>query len=189
MHRALGGVPEREFAATSVFPVQVVDGREPLVGREQHLATMAAAFASVEGGQPTTLHVHGHSGSGKSTLVDRFLGELRTRPDVVVLAGRCYEQESVPYKALDTLIDALAGYLLARDDTDGDLIPPHVAALARLFPALQRVPAIGGGTDGRDPDERELRRTAFAALRSLLARIGVAITSSGHRRLPMGRCR
>ena len=60
---------------------------------------------------PASVYVHGPSGIGKSALVRRFLDQLSASGDVVVLRGRCYEQESVPYKALDGVIDSLSHYL------------------------------------------------------------------------------
>ena len=36
------------------------------------------------------------------------------KPDhggALILSGRCYEQESIPYKGVDGIVDALAGYL------------------------------------------------------------------------------
>ncbi len=166
------GAAERDAAVTSLFPVHVHDGTEPLVGREQHLDAMAAAFRAVEQGETMCLHVHGASGSGKSTLLERFIGSIRGRGDAVVLAGRCFEQESVPYKALDTLIDALTSHLLTRGARDTDQLPDTIAALSRLFPVLHRVPAIATAPAVVIPDDREMRRAAFAALRELLTTLG-----------------
>ncbi len=73
----------------------------------------------------------GLSGIGKSTLVRRFLRNLvNERPDVVVLAGKCYELESVPFKAFDSLVDALRRWLrgLSFDAADA-LTPRHAARL------------------------------------------------------------
>ena len=173
------GHATREQAATAMFAIPVADGQAPLVGRERHLETMHAAFSDVEQGRTVTLHVHGQSGHGKSTLLERFLGDLHQRDKVVVLAGRCFEQESVPYKALDTVVDALAAHLMTRDADDvRALLPTDIAVLARLFPVLQRVPAIAGAPMPAMtiPDQRELRHAAFAALRELLGRMGRSST-------------
>ena len=53
-------------------------------------------------GRTGAAFVHGRSGAGKSTLLQRFLDGLVERGEAVVLGGRCYEQESVAYKAIDT---------------------------------------------------------------------------------------
>ena len=107
--------------------------------------------------------------------MQHFLEELTAGDDeVVLLAGRCYERESVPYKALDGLMDALSRYLrsLPAEETL-PLISPDVGLLARLFPVLRRVSAIVSMGKGADiADQHELRRRAFAGLRDLLTRLG-----------------
>lgn len=146
-----------------------------LVGREQQVLQLTKGFAAVRDGLTVTAHVHGPSGTGKTTLVDHVLSTLAAEPGVVVLRGRCYEQESVPYKAVDSLIDALAEHLARRPSTEVQgLVPVHAAVLARVFPVLQRVPAIAEAPSGflRDSDPREVRRVAVAALRELLVRMG-----------------
>src|SRR5262249_35902725 len=146
--------------------------RAPFVGRGRHLQTLRDAFDALSGGQTVTVHVYGRSGVGKSHLVERFFEGLGKLPDVLLPARPCYEAESVPYKALDSLMDALSRFLtrLPPEEVRG-LLPTDVAALARLFPVLRRVRAIAEArAAGQVPDVHELRRRAFAALRTLLTR-------------------
>ncbi|MGE5187106.1 MAG: serine/threonine-protein kinase, partial [Acidobacteriota bacterium] len=75
----------------------------PFVGREEELAELRRAFTDSRRGRVAVL-VHGESGVGKSTLVRHFTDELAAG-DAVVLTGRCYERESVPYKAIDEIVD------------------------------------------------------------------------------------
>jgi tetratricopeptide (TPR) repeat protein len=144
------------------------------VGRGAHIEMLRAAYAVVATGESRTVFVHGSSGVGKTALANHFLAELRERGEAVVLAGRCYERESVPYKALDDLIDALSRYLLDLPRRDvWDLMPEGVYALARLFPVLRRVEAVLGAAsrDLAAMHPHELRRHAFDALRDLLTRL------------------
>src|SRR5262245_55666019 len=88
--------------------------------------------------------MHGPSGIGKTVLVKRFLSELSHRaPNSVLLAGRCYEFESVPYKGLDALVDECGRYLQRLPASRVDaLLPRDAFLLAKLFPVLARVGAI-----------------------------------------------
>jgi eukaryotic-like serine/threonine-protein kinase len=147
------------------------------MGRERHLAALRDAFQQAVSGRATTVHVRGVSGMGKSMLVRRFLDELLGDDRAVVLEGRCYERESVPYKAVDSLIDCLSRHLSglpAREATE--LMPGDVRAIVRLFPVLGRVGAIAAliGAPRQEPepsDAQELRRLGFGGLRELLSRM------------------
>jgi eukaryotic-like serine/threonine-protein kinase len=147
-----------------------------LIGRESHLRALDVAYRSLEeGGEPQTVFILGRSGEGKSTLAEHFLAKLRAGRRSVVMAGRCYDRESVPFKALDALVDALASYLHALPEVDAALLmPDDVGVLARVFPVLQRVQVVAraGGGKLTSMDEQQVRSRAFRALRSLLGRIG-----------------
>ena len=164
------------------------------VGRRAELAVLAAAFAAATAGSPRVVLIEGESGMGKSALMRRFLERIPA--ETVVLRGRCYERESVPYKAVDQLMDALGVHLsrLASADVEA-LLPPHVEQLEQVFPVLRlarvgRLPVFAWSSSNEGlpgpPMHRAAPRTApaslaldpigrracvFAALRELLRRL------------------
>jgi len=142
-----------------------------LVGRAAHLAELCDALAAAEAGQPVSVCVVGPSGIGKTTLVRHFTDELVGAQRAIVLAGRCFVRETVPYKALDGVIDMLSRLLRTLPgEVAAATLPADTAALARVFPVLRRVEAIERRSkpESEISDQRELRRRAFAALAELL---------------------
>jgi eukaryotic-like serine/threonine-protein kinase len=173
--------PTRTNATQSTQPIllssAIVDADELFVGRERELQALNDAYDASKQGQAVSVYVHGTPGMGKTALVAHFLAELRRREaEVVVLEGRCYERESVPYKALDGVVDSLSKYLLllAPEQVD-DLMPVDAPALARLFPVILQVGAIRAAPMREQllADPAVLRRRAFTALRELLARLAL----------------
>ncbi|MCW5978362.1 MAG: protein kinase [Bryobacteraceae bacterium] len=145
-----------------------------LVGREAPLAAMREAFAYAAEHGAAAVYIQGKSGMGKSALLDRFLRECALLSEVVALSGRCYEQESVPFKALDALMDSLGTYLRRLSPAEiGELLPRNVNVLAQMFPTLLRVPAIASAPRGRaaTKDAIEYRQVASTALREMMGRI------------------
>jgi serine/threonine protein kinase len=143
-----------------------------LVGRESQLRALRHAFENVLAGCQMTVRVGGASGMGKSAVAQHFLDGLVERGEAVVLRGRAYERESVPFKAVDSVIDALSRYLIHLEETGESLVLPRdVWALARVFPVLRRVPAVsdvvGDIASQEVTDPHLVRRRAFSALREL----------------------
>ncbi len=166
--RTQPGAPARVRSTSSAIDV-------PLYGREPLLARLTHALAQVQPAQPVAVFVQGPSGMGKSALVRELAAEVSAH-GALVLGGRCYERESVPYKAFDGVIDALARHL-HRLGPAADQAWRDDPALARMFPVLarssapsaQRAPAEHDQAGPRTPrDLMELRRQAFAALEDLL---------------------
>ncbi|CAN5744264.1 hypothetical protein BH18ACI4_BH18ACI4_10440 [soil metagenome] len=147
----------------------------PFIGRERHRRELRDAYNATQQGQTVTVYVHGDSGVGKTALVKHFLDDLRAHESgVVILEGRCYERESVPYKALDGVIDSLTRYLMALPEGKADAsMPRDVLALARLFPVMLQIDSVFNAPQREQeiPDPFTLRRRAFAALRELLGRL------------------
>ena len=147
----------------------------PFVGREREIDALNAACDRCREGLAITAYVHGPSGMGKTALVAHFLESREPESDAVVLSGRCYERESMPYKALDGVVDDLMRHLGRVSDEEVERIVPAdgVAPLARSFPVLLEVPLISrlaeGSSDADDPIT--MRRRGFQALKELLRRI------------------
>lgn len=169
--RAAGssGAPPRGAAPSP----RAVSGSRPeatFVGRSEHLRALEEAFGDMRRGRSVAVFVHGRSGMGKTALAQHFLNG--SRGAALVLAGRCYERESVPFKAFDSVVDALTAHLrrLPRAEV-ASMLPPGIHDLARVFPALDMIEAVSDVPRRalEIPGPRELRTRAFQALKALLA--------------------
>lgn len=147
----------------------------PFIGRQREREALAALRARqhADHGCHVAL-IAGLSGVGKTALVRRFLDDLgAAEPQLVVLESRCDERETVPFNALDGIVDGIAR-LVARHPERlppaalDSLRNPDAAELRRLFPVLtdlapQRRQALSLG---------DSRAAAARALRELLEAIG-----------------
>jgi eukaryotic-like serine/threonine-protein kinase len=156
-------------------------GREqPFFGRRAELELLGGELARVVADRaPRLAFVYGEPAIGKSTLVDQFAIEVRTRTtDALVMYGRSYRSESLPYKAFDGIVDALASAIQAMPRVEAERVTPRDASLLlRLFPVLGRIETFRSAPSPPDTpnDPRTRRRRAFGAMRELLARIGARI--------------
>lgn len=166
--RRLGSVDVHEEPAVASTP--------SFLGRQGELAALHRAFEQSTSGRPTVMVVEGPSGIGKTALLEHFCDEVVRTGRAIVFAGRCSEREAIPYKGLDSVMDALSLHLRSLEDAADvwSLLPRDPRALARLFPVLSTVPAVASaprrGDDRADPSEA--RRRAFSALAELWARMG-----------------
>ncbi len=143
------------------------------VGRGRELQLIADGYSAMLAGTATTLLIEGESGVGKSALVARALQALSL--NALVLAGRCHERESVPYKAFDDLIDALHQHLLTCGEHErAALLAGDGPILAQVFPVLRAL-APRAATPLPEPARAErhgLREQLYAGMRGLLGRLG-----------------
>jgi tetratricopeptide (TPR) repeat protein len=105
------------------------------VGRSRELAALTRVFEEALRGEARALVVEGESGVGKSMLGRELMRRLP--PEVLVLTARCYERESVPYKAVDGVVDRLAPYLskLPPEEVRA-LLPADMGLATSVFPVL-----------------------------------------------------
>jgi tetratricopeptide (TPR) repeat protein len=151
------------------------DGAGQLVGREEQLQLLQTAFDDFQRtAQTIAVFISGKSGEGKTILAEQFLAGLRGDDRFTILNGRCYDRESVPFKALDGVVDALASYWQSLpNDQAAALLPDDIMFLAHLFPVLRRVTmvALSPGVNVAAFDRQQVRQRAFAALRHILCRM------------------
>ena len=158
----------------STPPVTLVP-EEFLIGRERQLTHLTNCLNLTRQGRAVVVNLHGESGIGKSAVLRAFRRRLaRTDPDVIMLTGRCHENETVPFKALDALVDDLSQHLNALPALEAEAVAPRDApSLIRVFPVLGQVESIAHvRRKGVDiADAQELRQRAFASLQDLFVRL------------------
>jgi eukaryotic-like serine/threonine-protein kinase len=147
----------------------------PFVGRKMQLDALGAAFQrSLSGGSSVVL-LAGRSGMGKTVLAQRFLAEAGRAQNALVLSGRCFEREALPFKGMDSVVDELSRYLAVMLPHDVQaVLPAGLHYLTRVFPVLRTVPGIATAALPKHEivEPIELRKRAFAALKELLRAVG-----------------
>jgi len=145
------------------------------LGRERELSALNRAVAGARAGRVSLVHIEGQSGSGKTALLADFIANLSDSPDALVLQGRCSERESMPYRAVDGAMDALAEFV--SHSTSGEVRAALRAHLLHLLPAF---PVFGRSLIGLSATDRAVdinddpyvqRLNLFRSLRALLAAI------------------
>jgi serine/threonine protein kinase/tetratricopeptide (TPR) repeat protein len=155
-------------------PSTTTGSSRAFVGRESELSGLRQALRRSSRGEPVLCLVSGASGIGKTTLIQRFLNEVGQTPRTLLLSGRCYEREAVPFKGLDSVVDELSRWLALMPESEiACLLPAYAAELLRVFPVLRNVSALERRAEVRAEvgEPQELRRRAFMALRALLGAI------------------
>ena len=121
-----------------------------------HLRALREAFEATRRGHSITVRIPGASGLGKSTLVHHFVDELEENAEAEVLRGRAYERESVPYKAVDAVVDALSRYMqrLADQGVSDRHAARRLGARAPLPGPAERARDLPGRPRRRSPIRR-----------------------------------
>jgi eukaryotic-like serine/threonine-protein kinase len=145
------------------------------VGRLMEIEALRKAFTTTRRDRGVTFFAHGESGVGKSALIRRFTDALVAEErETVVLAGRCYERESVPYKAVDGIIDALSRWLTPLPEGAlAAILPRQRGLLGQVFPVMRRLEAVAQAPRAAPGalDPQVLRARLFFALRDLFTRL------------------
>jgi serine/threonine protein kinase len=145
---------------------------EPLAstGTRAHPQVGSCAQVRAANEPARVIVITGPSGIGKSHLMRRFLREAEQEHACLVFRGRCHQRESVPYKALDAIVDALSDQLaLLSPEQLQRTLPAELGILTRMFPVLKS--ALGMETRDSDEDLPGQLRRAFDALSLLLRNI------------------
>jgi len=131
-----------------------------LVGRDEQLAVLEAAFASARQGGPSALLLGGEAGVGKSRLVGEF-ARRAVAAGACVLAGGCLElgTDGLPFAPFTAMLRALVHEYGA--DAVAAMLPGRTTrGLARLLPEL--------GEPDTSGDPGEARARLFEEVLSML---------------------
>jgi DNA-binding CsgD family transcriptional regulator len=122
-----------------------------LVGRDEQMAALEAAFASARQGGPSAVLLGGEAGVGKSRLVSEF-AQAAGAAGACVLTGGCLElgTDGLPFAPFTAIIRELVHEVGA--DAVASMLPGRTTrGLARLLPELGETDSSG------DPGEARAR--------------------------------
>ncbi len=176
--RVLDGIA-RPASRRSSGPLLSLSLSEVFVGRQAELARISSEWGRAIAEDLRIVLLEGESGIGKSRLMDHFLESVLAGEQArkgYVFRGRCYERESMAYKAFDAVVDRLSLKLSRMPDEElAFLLPENIWYLVSLFPALNRIRLINDARYPRmkDGDPAVARRRAFNAFGTLIVRLSM----------------
>jgi serine/threonine protein kinase len=107
-----------------------------LIGRGRELRTLVRHVTSLANDGGGIVLLHGSPGVGKSVLADRVLDEVRTATGALILGGRCHGWESLPFNAIDAIVDSIARIARLEPSPALDEVMARSVAMTQLFPTL-----------------------------------------------------
>jgi predicted ATPase len=139
------------------------------VSRTAEVDALLRDLSAASLGAPTAVFLQGASGVGKSTLISQFIERAQRERHAIAFEWRVYEQEAIPFRALDGLLDQISQYLRAAPQVSSSVAPmPARQALGQLFPVLRSLSGFNPTDPGRRPDPLHTRRLAAQGLLGVL---------------------
>ncbi len=165
------GASVRPAAVRGALAHPVQTKGSDVLGRTAELEQLGQQLAQTQDG-PRAVLISGRAGVGKTAILRKFTNDLRDSGQALVLKTRCYERDSLEFKAIDGLVDALIRSLRQIDvETVKRCLPKDSEALVGMFPALLQVRAF---TPAAETDRGALRNRAMVALREFIDSISGA---------------
>ena len=159
------------------FGSQVNFHRDVFVDRRSEMVVLDDACRRARREGCTIVRIVGESGVGKTALLRQWLVAFEAGAENgLVLSGRCYERETLPFRGLDGVIDAIARAHAGAAARALPPVPRDAALLGLVFPALREVYDLdlSATSEPAEQDPHEVRRLAFGALRELLTSIAAS---------------
>jgi hypothetical protein len=145
-------------------PTEAGAGGPGLVERATERGVLREELARALAGAPRVVLLSGASGMGKSTLASVFREDAR-EAGCVILEGRCYEREALPFRALGSCMDELALLLSRWPKAERGPLADDARAVSAMFGGFALI--AGDAPPSHAPPRGEV----FAALRRILAAV------------------
>jgi eukaryotic-like serine/threonine-protein kinase len=142
-----------------------------LIGRGRERRTLVRYVNTIAKEGSGIVLLHGSPGVGKTVLADRMLDEIRATTNALILGGRCHGWESLPFNAIDAIVDSIARVARSESSPAVEEAMNRSVAMPRLFPTLA-FPYSTGGDDETvmlPPTPHHMMMRAASELHSLLA--------------------
>jgi class 3 adenylate cyclase/tetratricopeptide (TPR) repeat protein len=147
-------------------------GLTPLVGRDEELATLDAAFRRLAAGQPQVVAVVGEAGSGKSRLLYEWKRRSATE-GTVIFEGRCSSiSQAAAYHPFVSMLRTYFGFTAveAPDEARRKVaarLGKSVDRLEKRWPVLARFVAVSRGAPVDIPAD-QLKRESFEVIKRIV---------------------